>query len=233
MVNGNEGLPDWGIKMYIDVSLAYLRSIASWKPFTVSSKDGLPALSNVNFVSEKDDDGAIRLVAQVTDRYRIVHRSDTIGETLVRGAMFDEHDGEPVSVLVPIDLIVQFVTATKTEKFPKPISVRIAIDSNAITIEGASSRVSGFRPNNQYPKIAGLLGTWTANDAPLGTVGFDVTRVADFTKLVSPIDGKKYGSAWKFEQGRGSDEKRSGSYRLTNRDDEALTALLMPLYGNY
>lgn len=217
--------------MYLTVSLAYLRSIASWKPFTVSSKDGLPALSNVNFLSENDDDGSIRLVAQVTDRYRIVHRSDIIGKDLVFGAMFDADDTTPI--LVPMDLIVQFVTATKLEKYPRPIGVRIDIDDNYITIEGASSRVSGMRPKGQYPKIAGLLGTWTANDAPLGTVGFDVTRVADFTKLVSPSDGKKYGSAWKFEQGSGSDEKRSGAYRLTNKDDEALTALLMPLYGNY
>lgn len=214
--------------MYIDVSLGYLRSIASWKPFTVSSKDGLPALSNVNMFTT-DKDNAIVLVAQVTDRYRILHRSDIIGNDLVMGALGDDADGTVIDVLIPMDLIVQFVTATKAEKYPKGINVRISADDSFIIIEGASSRVSSVRPKGQFPKIAQLLGNWVINDNPIVTVGLDVARVADFTKLVSPSDGRKYHTGWKFEQGKGSDVNKSGSYRVTNKEDEALTALFMPL----
>ena len=218
--------------MYIDVSLGFMRSIASWKPFTVKAGDGLPALSNVNMFTT-DKDGAVVLVTQVTDRYRILHRSDYIGKDLVTGAMGDDKDGTVIDVLIPMDLIVQFVTATRAEKYPKGIKVRISADDDFIIIEGASSRVSSVRPKGQYPKVAGLLGQWVINDNPVGTIGLDVGRVADFTKLVSPSDGKKYATAWKFEQGTGSDPKKSGSYRVTNAGDEALTALFMPLMNGF
>lgn len=217
-----------GLTMYIDVSLGFIRSIASWKPFALSPKDGLPALSNVNMFTT-DKDGGVALVTQVTDRYRILHRTDIIGKEFVLGAMGDDEDNNVINLLVPMDLIVQFVTATKSEKYPRAINVRISADQSIIVIEGASSMVSSVRPKAQYPKVAGLLESWVINDNPIGTIGLDVSRVADFTKLVSPSDGKKYHTGWRFEQGVGSDPNKSGSYRVTNKDDEALTALFMPL----
>lgn len=215
--------------MYIDVSLGYLRSIASWKPFTISARDGLPALANVHMFTTDADNGAVVLASEVTDRYRILHREDIIGKELVFDALGDEDTNTVIDVLVPMELVVNFVTATKSEKYASAIKVRISADDDFIIIEGLNSRVSGVRPKGQFPKIAGLLDVWVINDNPIVSVGLDVGRVADFTKLVSPSGGKKYGTAWKFEQGKGSDVGKSGSYRVTNKEDEALTALFMPL----
>ena len=89
--------------MYIDVSLGFIRSIASWKPFALSPKDGLPALSNVNMFTT-DKDGGVALVTQVTDRYRILHRTDIIGKEFVLGAVGDDEDNNVINVLVPNEL---------------------------------------------------------------------------------------------------------------------------------
>lgn len=217
--------------MYFNVSLGYVRSLASWKPFTVPSKDGLPALSGVHFTTELTE-GGIALVAEVTDRYRIVRRSDIIGTKLV-SVLTAGDDEANLDLIIPMDLIVQFVAATKTEKYPATIGVKVTTDDYNVTLEGAGSSVTGILIGGRFPKIGSLLETWLINDKPLVVTGFDVNKIADFTKLVSPSDGKKYSGAWRFEQGRSQTEGKSGSYRLSNKDDESLKALLMPLFSGF
>lgn len=204
----------------MNVSLSYLRSIASWKPFTLGVNEGAPVLMNVSF-SMNDNN----LVAVVTDRYRIVMRTDKIGGQLVN-SVGDLGDG----IQIPIALIIQFVTATKSEKTGRlvGIDIEVDVDTRNVTITGLRTTVSGTYYNGSFPKVVGLVEGWKLNDVPVNPVGFDVVRVGDFAKIISPDTGKKYNTSWKFEQGASSYPEKAGPYRLTNLDDENVVALLQP-----
>jgi hypothetical protein len=199
----------------MNVSLSYLRSLASWKPFTTT--DGASVLMNVSFTM---NDG--KLTAVVTDRYRIVMRTDEIGGALVYSV--DIHEG----LQVPMALIVQFVTATKSAKTGVAIAVDVYFDGDEVTIDGFGSTVRGRFYNGAFPKVVGLVEGWKINENPVNPVGFDVVKVADFAKIISPSNGKKYSTSWKFEQGFSATPDKSGPYRLTNADDVNVVALLQP-----
>ena len=203
----------------MNVSLSYLRSIASWKPFTTN--DATPTLMNVWF-SVADN----KLTAVVTDRYRIVMRTDVIGGEFVNSV---DYLGDGIQV--PIASIIQYVTATKAEKYARGLSVDIDadVDAREVVISGVGTTVRSVYYNGSFPKVVGLVDVWEVNPNPVNPVGFDVVRVGDFAKLISPSTGKKYSTSWKFEQGKGSMPDKSGSYRLTNAEDENVIALIQPV----
>ena len=205
----------------VRVSLGYLRHLASWKPFT----DPNSALGNVAFQSGEDtNDGVRSLTAMVTDRYRIVMRTDSDSNTVWENNL---PSGE--KFLMSMTQLVQFVTATKATKNVSGVFVDVTWTEGELTISGLGSVVTDRNPKWSYPKVDTLVSEWTVTDNPVGTTGFDVTRVGDFAKIISPKTGKKYVPSWKFEQGKGSSPERAGAYRLTNVDDANVVALIQPM----
>jgi hypothetical protein len=167
-----------------------------------------------------------KLTAVVTDRYRIVMRTDVIGGEFVNSV---DYLGDGIQV--PIASIIQYVTATKAEKYARGLSVDIDadVDAREVVISGVGTTVRSVYYNGSFPKVVGLVDVWEVNPNPVNPVGFDVVRVGDFAKLISPSTGKKYSTSWKFEQGKGSMPDKSGSYRLTNAEDENVIALIQPV----
>lgn len=168
--------------MQLEISLYRLRGIATWQPVTKLAGDRVPALESVQFYIE---DGKVS--ACVTDRFRIVYHR------------FETDSTEHGAILVPMSLIVQFLTAVKSEK-NDIAQVTIEHDGERVSLKLRDTEVGTSVHHSSYPAVMSLVDAFTVAEDGDSTMRWNMKLMADIVKFADPSNPMNKDTGWTMEK---------------------------------
>ena len=205
----------------ITTNLGYVRAISSWG--VLCKGESLPALNNVSVYFDGD-----KFTAVATNRYVIVFHETTVADDGLFVKAVDSFEG---SVLIPFDLLAQFVkaaSANKNEKMP----VEIRVDDDYVEIQMYEIMVRGAKVRGQYPKIVDLVRVKEPAVDGVLSFGLPLHQLVLVQKLIAPaakVRPNKY--MWRATFSTASTVDKAGPMVLTTNEDKDLVLLVQPHYA--
>jgi DNA polymerase III sliding clamp (beta) subunit (PCNA family) len=143
-----------------------------------------------------------------TDKYRIAY------------SQFETDILEEGELLIPMSLIVQFLSAVKTVKND---SARVTIeeDGDRLTMKLWETEVGTTATKLPYPKTVELYRNFTAAESTDNLVWFDMKKLADIVKFADPSNTADKSTQWKLVK-----HASNGSWMLSKDDSSRFGVLV-------
>jgi hypothetical protein len=185
--------------------------------------EDLPALTNLSLYCDGET-----FTAVATNRYVIVFHETKVSDD---GLFVKSVDSFSESVLIPFDLLAQFVKAASANKNDK-IPVQIRVDDDYVEIQMYEIMVRGAKNRGQYPKVADLVRCKEPAVDGVLSFGLPLHQLVLVQKLIAPaanVRPNKY--VWRATFSTASTVDKAGPMVLTTDVDKDLVLLVQPHYA--